>query len=532
MGEISRFAEVFTDGSQVSERKACAIDPAVGTVLSAVSLSVNRYATIALRDAATGLTVGQIGYVFAEGGSTSDADNGFYQWTGSAWVRADWIVNQMAGIAGQSGENTVVGAAALAAGVGTEGNTAIGSDALGAYEGDNATGIGRSALFQVTGIRNTALGAYAGAAITTGEHNVFIGWNVGGGGTGQVPTANNTITIGYNIGSAADGQIVIGGESNDELRMFGVRMNIVQPAIRNFSWGPQSGNRTASGGANTAIGFNVLPGLTTGTHNVAIGDNAASSHLTGTGNVWIGSAAGRLSTACIDVVHIGWEAGELQAAGVGDTGVGRRALGKAGYAAHNTCVGDSTGWSLNPVPVNPANLALGYTGGFGNVIMGYVAGEYNVTGAENVIIGGGANSKATSGDQNVILGSQAMITNTGAGGNGNIAIGYSACRDYAGSDATVIGAFGFFQASGMRNTGVGASVGGRVTTGANNTFVGWGAGADTDTPATFTNAIAIGYNVNPTQDNQVVIGNAANDEFVFGGVVVTRTQISALLALL
>ncbi|MGN6269849.1 MAG: hypothetical protein ACTHM0_08150 [Sphingomonas sp.] len=291
------------------------------------------------------------------------------------------------------------------------------------------------------------------------------------------------------------------------------------------------GNLSVSGGANFGAGVNALSSLTTASHNVAIGDHAASSHQDGTGSVWIGSAAGQYSVSCIDCTHVGYEAGQLQVSGVGDTGIGRRSIGKAQFAANNTCLGDSTGWSMNPQLINPSNPSLGFSQGFGNVYIGYVCSELNETGHENVVIGGGANCKATSGSQNVILGSQAMITNTGAGGDGNVAIGYSACRDYAQADATVVGAFGFFQATGIRNTGVGASVGSTVITGERNCFFGWGAGSGGETPTDVSNAIAIGYNVQPTADNQVVIGNEDNDTFVLGGVAITTAQLQALLAL-
>ena len=63
--------------------------------------------------------------------------------------------------------------------------------------------------------------------------------------------------------------------------------------------------------------------------------------------------------------------------------------------------------------------------------------------------------------------------------------------------------------------------------------MGWGAGAGAGAPqlSTVQNSIAIGYNVQTTANNQVVIRNSANDTFVLGGVVVTKAKLIQLLAL-
>ncbi|WP_157072480.1 hypothetical protein [Brevundimonas bacteroides] len=280
--------------------------------------------------------------------------------------------------------------------------------------------------------------------------------------------------------------------------------------------GKNAGNTTTTGVANTGIGVNALAAVGSATHNVALGWNAAPNHLTGTGNVWIGSEAGRLSTACIDVVHIGWEAGELQTAGVGDVGVGRRALGKAGYAANNTCVGDSSGWSLAPVPVDAGNLALGFTTGYDNVIMGYVAAELLAQGRENVLIGGGVAKSTTSRAFSVIIGSQAALINTGAGGDGVTAVGHRVVYNITtAADVTAFGKDALFSTTtGIRNTAVGLSAGQSNTTGQFNSYFGWGTGG----VATGTNQTALGYQATCTLDNQVVIGNVNVTQTVLRGV--------------
>lgn len=67
-----------------------------GALSSAVT-SVTRFATVATMNAAPGEDSGSIAYVYANNGSTSDAANGYYQWSGSAWVAAPWVLGSLSG---------------------------------------------------------------------------------------------------------------------------------------------------------------------------------------------------------------------------------------------------------------------------------------------------------------------------------------------------------------------------------------------------------------------------------------------------
>ncbi len=65
------------------------------SLLTAASQGFKRYATTAARDADTTQAAGVLGYVYLNAGSTTDAANGWYQWSGSAWVAAPWISNDL-----------------------------------------------------------------------------------------------------------------------------------------------------------------------------------------------------------------------------------------------------------------------------------------------------------------------------------------------------------------------------------------------------------------------------------------------------
>lgn len=56
------------------------------------------YPTVAALNASAAPTSGKLAYVYANGGSPSDAANGVYQYTGAAWVKAAWYFNSVAGV--------------------------------------------------------------------------------------------------------------------------------------------------------------------------------------------------------------------------------------------------------------------------------------------------------------------------------------------------------------------------------------------------------------------------------------------------
>ena len=147
--------------------------------------------------------------------------------------------------AGQNGQNTAIGAAALGSGTGTR-NTAIGYFAMKSYSGSstdnntsvgysnlvslttghantsvgaeamlslstgtNNTGIGQQSLLSTTGNFNSALGSTAGSSVTSGSQNTFIGAN----SNTSDGTINNSMAIGYGASVNASNKIQLGNAS-------------------------------------------------------------------------------------------------------------------------------------------------------------------------------------------------------------------------------------------------------------------------------------------------------------------------------
>ncbi len=153
---------------------------------------------------------------------------------------------------------------------------------------------------------------------------------------------------------------------------------------------------------NTAVGYDSLTSLYTGTGNTAIGYNALAKLTNGTSNTAIGYNAGYYSAS-----------------------------------KNNTSIGAGAGYSSNP----GNNTSIGYnagkniTGQF-NLSIGSLAGN---NGSKNVAVGYSSLNSVTTGEDNVALGAGALRNLTT--GNKNTAIGYNACSELTSqSNKTCIGA--------------------------------------------------------------------------------------------
>lgn len=149
----------------------------------------------------------------------TDGTTGLYAYNGSAWIaQSDWYSNTgvpassfalvvPASMTSSALANYGIGANALNALIGGDGNVALGYDA--AKSVTNAlynTAVGYSALSATTGSGNTALGRSAGTTNTSGSNNTFLGQssnasatnlsNATAIGNGAEVTASNTIQLG------------------------------------------------------------------------------------------------------------------------------------------------------------------------------------------------------------------------------------------------------------------------------------------------------------------------------------------------
>lgn len=130
----------------------------------------------------------------------------------------------------------------------------------------NNSAMGYNSLANLsTGYNNTAIGSHSGESVTTGYSNAFVGSYAGYSSTGS----NNTF-IGYRANAGT-------GSYNNFIGAYAGNSNNDQ------NWGTG-----ASGGYNTAIGYNTLGNLTSGNYNTAIGSGALKKLTSGSYNTAIG----------------------------------------------------------------------------------------------------------------------------------------------------------------------------------------------------------------------------------------------------
>jgi hypothetical protein len=266
----------------------------------------------------------------------------------------------------------------------------LGDATTGTIDGANYNvGLGVDVFSALTsGDSNIAIGFDAADTLTTGSFNVAIGTDsLGAAGAG---VANN-IMIGYNTGYGltGDGNVAIGHTAFDA-----------------------AGDRDDC----VAIGSGAATTLTTGSQNVAIGTSALGLGTTANGNVCIGflsasslvggSGGGRHN------VSIGRESMEAQESQEDNVAIGYQAM-------H---AGNSTSNSQNTIVGSQAFSDAGFAG-YGNVGLGYFAGQSVTSGVHNVLIGRQAGNNITTGDENICMGYLARPD--GVAGTGQVVIAYN-----------------------------------------------------------------------------------------------------------
>ena len=202
------------------------------------------------------------------------------------------------------------------------------------------TAVGASALAaNTTGSVNSAFGYQAGYSLTTGTFNNFFGQN----------SAYYQTTGSYNIAIGQGALQGISGQSN-------------------------------TGSNNTAVGNNALLNNTTASNNTAVGYQAGYTNTTGTGNTFLGNQAGLAVTTSNGQTFIGSGAGASKTTGGNNTFVGVSAGGSATTGTGNTFIG-----------VNDATSGAGFavtTGSKNTIIGGYSGnqGGLDIRTASNYIV--------------------------------------------------------------------------------------------------------------------------------------------------
>lgn len=267
-----------------------------------------------------------------------------------------------------SSTNTGLGENAIGNASTVVNNTGIGSQALqnlginspNAYNGNNNTGVGFSAIYQnLQGYDNAALGLYAMAGI--------------GGGGGCVGNSNTA------FGRAT--------------------MYTLITANNNTAFGESAMTDITTANNNTAFGVSALNSNQSSNNHLAFGEGSLQNHTTNDSNTALGVGALTADQFGINNVAIGTSAMHTNISGSLNTGVGYNAIGS-----------NKTG---------VANVALGYAAlivndGQNNTTAGYYVFDQNTTGLNNVAIGLNALHANITGSSNVTIGSLAGFNESGS----------------------------------------------------------------------------------------------------------------------
>lgn len=245
--------------------------------------------------------------------------------------------------AGAVSTNTAVGASALAANTTGNYNTAIGYNALIA----NTTGVENSSLglaslySNTTGNYNTALGRAALFNNTTASNNTAVGYQAGYSQTTN--SGQGMVAVGYQaLYANTTGQSNTAVGSLDGGGTAVMRLNTTGSYNSAFGGGALQGNTT--GGNNTALGYQALPQNTTASNNTAVGYQAGYTNTTGIQNIYVGYRAGYTNNSSSST-FLGFQAG-LNATGDALCIVGQNAGLNQTSGGSNTYIGTNAGYSM------------------------------------------------------------------------------------------------------------------------------------------------------------------------------------------
>jgi hypothetical protein len=227
---------------------------------------------------------------------------------------------------------------------------------------------------------------------------------------------------------------------------------------------------------NFAIGVDALRSFPTGEHNVGYGYGTLRDTVKPNYNTAIGGQALMTNTIGYDNTAVGYNAIAYGADGRCNTAVGSRALTNTNRGNYNTAIG--------------CEALEDNTEGYNNTALGYRALNENITGEQNIGVGSYAMRRNTAGVDNVSIGYFSLEASTA--GDQNVAVGNNAMPEVNGTSQ--------------------------------NTAIGHHAYAS----GSYTNTTCIGFDSNPTGDNQVILGDAnitgvySAGQFFSAGFVLAR----------
>lgn len=255
-----------------------------------------------------------------------------------------------------------------------------------------------------------------------------------------------------------------------------------------------SGTTPISGGADTQVCFNDTATLSCGDSGLTFAETANT--LSVLGNLELGHATANTLSASSGVLSVEGKAlldvssSQTITAGTKDFEGGTFSVSSTGSGtpAYLDVPALSALTGADNICIGTASCAAATTANQ-NVVIGSNAGDGATTGmTTSVLIGYNAGTGSNIGGNNVAVGARALDATTNTTAASNIAIGTDAC----GSVTT-----------GANNTCIGNGAGGsNVTTGNANTFIGLSAGASSNV----SESVAIGQNATVTASQQMAVG--------------------------
>lgn len=359
--------------------------------------------------------------------------------------------------------------------------------------------LGHEALYSAAGTAGAiAIGYQASYAMSSGDASVCIGFEV----CRYNQTGSYNTLIGYQAGRGATGQSHSGNTAIGYQSLYSVTTG-----SNNCIWGYQAAYSLLSSNGVVALGYKALYSATTNSSNsiaigyealyactsyhcIGIGQSAGYSN-TGYGAINIGAEAGKNNTSGIKNTFVGYQAGKGAAVGqyYGNTGIGASALEKIRPDGnYNTAIGYQ---AANALTTSDYVVAIGYTAlRYGTdsisecVAIGTFALE-NTNAINNFGIGSYAGRYNESGTDNCFIGIWSGLGTSGESQSYNTAIGIKSLYSL-GTDSDY-------------NVGIGYQAG-YYATGEGNIFIGANAGPS-GADAT---------------DNNLYIANAASNPFLKG----------------
>ncbi len=236
---------------------------------------------------------------------------------------------------------------------------------------------------------------------------------------------------------------------------------------------------------NTFVGFNTGVATTgsgfQGRDNTFVGAGAGENNSIGHSNVVLGSQAGQAITTGNNIIAIGFSAGSGVAGGSQSIYIGNSTGALAANSTANVAIGHAS-FSGNTTGIN--NTLVGHntgrgTGNFENAVMvGTNAGRDATAASFSTIVGSNAGQSITTGQNNTLIGHNAAQAQTTAAANTIIGAGAAASGTFNGGSNTIVGQIaGGSLTTGSANVLMGQGAGAigvnALTTGQNNTFIGF-----------------------------------------------------------